>query len=109
MRLTFLLLALASGGLGCPSHRYLNVDVVSPGDRPLAGAVATAVCDQHDSAAARADRDGRARLRFVERERRQPCTLTVARPGFETSRFEIDRLCERPDCRPIEVELAGAR
>lgn len=103
------LLVLALAGLGCPGRQYLDVDVVSPERRPLAGAVATAVCDEHDSAAARSDRDGRARLRFVERERRQPCTLTVARPGYDTARLEVDRLCQHSGCRPIEVELAGGQ
>jgi hypothetical protein len=100
--LSLLVLALA----GCPSYSTLNLDV-SSGGLPLRGAVATAVCGDHDGSAARSDRGGAARLQLVKKRRDRPCAITVAAPAHGTERFEVDRLCDGADCMPIEIELAG--
>ena len=105
MRPLPLLLTLGALALaGCPGPQFLNLDVATAG-RPVPDAYATAVCEQRDSTASRTDRRGRARLKFHRQERKQPCTVTVAKPGFSTHRFEVDRFCEDSKCQPMTVEL----
>lgn len=107
MRFLSALLFLSAAGLaGCPNFKTLDLEVASAG-RPIRGAVATAVCDEHDGTAARSDERGHARLELRDRRRAHPCAITVASPGHDTARFEVDRFCERADCAPLEVELSG--
>ncbi len=100
-------LALLAGLAGCPPpHRYARIEVRGP--QPVAQALVAAECGP-ERAAQRTDDSGVARLRLWNTARADRCTVTVARPGYETVEASGVTLCTSPTgCPALVVETRGA-
>lgn len=98
-----LVLALLTGCPPPPRYASFEVRTETPSGTPIAEAVVAAACAKYQSSASRTDETGFARLQFGGSNDLNPCTLTVAKPGYRTIETAGVAACSSPTGCPVRI------
>lgn len=98
-----LVLALLTGCPPAPRYASFEVRAETRAGSPVADAVVAAACATLESAAARTDETGIARLSFGGSDDLNPCTVTVAKPGYRTVETAGVAACSSPTGCPVRI------